>query len=81
MPVNIVLNKDPRFTSSCLGGTPPIVKYVLYKLNFSTTYQPQSDVQSETIIQTLEDTYAQGLGYKGEKELVQVITFCRVCLQ
>lgn len=29
MPVNIVLNKDPRFTSSCLGGTPPIVKYVL----------------------------------------------------
>ena len=52
IPVSIVSDKDPRFTSrfwksfqDCLGT----------KLNMSTAYHPQTDGQSERTIQTLED--------------------------
>ena len=52
IPVSIVSDRDPRFTSrfwrrlQAAFGT---------KLNFSTAYHPQSDGQSERTIQTLED--------------------------
>ncbi|KAA3473634.1 reverse transcriptase [Gossypium australe] len=52
VPVSIVLDRDPRFTSrfwkklqNALGT----------KLHFSTAFHPQSDGQSERIIQILED--------------------------
>ncbi|XXG82456.1 hypothetical protein AAC387_Pa10g0402 [Persea americana] len=52
IPVSIVSDRDPRFTSrfwrrlQAAFGT---------KLNFSTAYHPQPDGQSERTIQTLED--------------------------
>ena len=52
VPLSIVLDRDPRFTSrfwnelqSTLGT----------KLKFNTTFHPQTDGQSERLIQVLED--------------------------
>ena len=52
IPISIVSDRDPRFTSrfwkelqSALG----------IRLNFSTTFHPQTDRQSERVIQVLED--------------------------
>ena len=52
IPISVVSNHDPRFTSrfwkelqSTLGT----------RLNFSTTFHPQIDGQSERVIQVLED--------------------------
>ncbi|XP_071918797.1 uncharacterized protein [Coffea arabica] len=52
IPVSIVSDRDPRFVSRFwqqLQGT------LGTKLNFSITYHPQTDGQSERTIQTLED--------------------------
>ena len=52
IPLSIVYNRDPRFTSrfwkelqSALGT----------QLNFNTAFHPQTDGQSEKVIQVLED--------------------------
>jgi hypothetical protein len=63
VPVLIVLDRDPCFTSrfwqslhSALGS----------RLNFSMTFHPQTDGQSERTIQTLEDMLrACVLDFKG----------------
>ncbi len=50
--VSIVSDRDPRFTSRFWGS---LQKALGTKLNFSTTFHPQIDGQSERVIQILED--------------------------
>ncbi|OMO65975.1 reverse transcriptase [Corchorus capsularis] len=52
VPVSIVLDRDPRFTSRFW----PKLQHALgTRLKFSTAFHPQTDGQFERIIQTLED--------------------------
>jgi len=52
VPVSIISDRDPRFTSRLW---PSLQQAIGTKLNLSTTFHPQTDGQSERTIQTLED--------------------------
>ena len=52
VPVSIVSDRDPRFTSRFW---PKLQKALGTSLHFSTAFHPQTDGQSERTIQTLED--------------------------
>lgn len=52
VPMSIVSDRDPRFTSRFWGS---LHKCLGTQLRLSTTYHPQTDGQSEKTIQTLED--------------------------
>ena len=52
VPTSIVLDKDSRFTSHFWSG---VQKALSTRLDFSTSFHPQIDGQSERTIQTLED--------------------------
>ena len=52
VPVSIISDRDPRFTSRFWKG---LMKELGVKLNLSTAFHPQTDGQSESTIQTLED--------------------------
>ncbi|KAM1156709.1 hypothetical protein ACFX2B_027171 [Malus domestica] len=52
IPVSIVSDRDPRFTSKFLTA---FQEALGTRLLYSTTYHPQTDGQSEKTIQTLED--------------------------
>ncbi|KAM2129058.1 hypothetical protein ACFX1R_008778 [Malus domestica] len=52
VPVNIISDRDPRFTSKFLIA---FQEALGTKLLYSTAYHPQTDGQSERTIQTLED--------------------------
>jgi len=52
VPVSIISDHDPRFTSHFW---PSLQKALGTKLLFSTSFHPQTDGQSERTIQTLED--------------------------
>ena len=52
VPVSIVSDRDPRFTSRFW---PSLQTALGTRLHFSTTFHPQMDGQSERTIQTLED--------------------------
>ena len=52
IPVSIVSDRDPRFTSEFWGA---FQKALGTKVRLITAYHPQTDGQSERTIQTLED--------------------------
>ena len=52
VPISIVSDRDPRFTSRFLFSLQDAIGN---RLHFSTTFHPQTDGQSERTIQTLED--------------------------
>ena len=52
VPLSIVSNWDPRFTSRLWSR---LQRALGTKVNLSTTFHPQTDGQSERTIQTLED--------------------------
>ena len=52
IPISIISDRDPRFTSRFWGK---LQEALGTRLNFSTTFHPQTDGQSERVIQVLED--------------------------
>ena len=52
IPISIILDRDPRFTSRFWGK---LQEALGTRLNFSTVSHPQMDGQSERVIQVLED--------------------------
>ena len=54
VPVSIVSDRDPRFTSRFWKR---LMKELGVNLNLSTAFHPQTDGQSERTIQTLEDMF------------------------
>ena len=52
VPISIVSDRDPRFTSHFWGSLQGALGT---RLHFSTAFHPQTDGQSERTIQTLED--------------------------
>ena len=52
IPISIISNRDSRFTSRFWGK---LQEAMGTQLNFSTTFHPQMDGQSERVIQILED--------------------------
>ena len=52
IPISIISDRDPRFTSRFWGK---LQKALGTRLNFNTAFHPQMDGQSEIVIQILED--------------------------
>ena len=52
IPISIISDRDPRFTSRFWGN---LQEALGTRLNFSTAFHPQMDGQSERVIQILED--------------------------
>ena len=52
IPISIISDRDPRFTSRFWGK---LQEAMGTRLNFSTAFHPQTDGQSERVIQILED--------------------------
>ena len=52
VPISIVSDKDPRFTSRFWHS---LQKTLGTKLSFSAAFHPQTDGQSERVIRVLED--------------------------
>ena len=52
IPISIISERDPRFTSRFWGK---LQEALGTRLNFSTAFQPQTDGQSERVIQIMED--------------------------
>ena len=51
IPILIISDRDPRFTSRFWGK---LLKVLGTRMNFSTAFHPQTDGQSEKVIQVLE---------------------------
>ena len=63
IPVSIISDRDPRFTSRFCGK---LKEAMGTRLNFSAAFHPQTDGQSERVIQILEDMLrSYAIDYKG----------------
>ena len=54
LPKEIVSDKDPKFTSNFWKG---LFAYLGTKLNFNTSYHPQTDGHTKRVNQVLEDMF------------------------
>ena len=52
IPISIISDQDPRFTSRFWGK---LKEALGTRLNFSTAFHPQTNGQSERVIQIMED--------------------------
>ena len=52
IPISIISNRDPRFTSRFWGK---LQEALCTRLNFNIAFHPQTDGQSKRVIQVLED--------------------------
>ncbi|GKE67193.1 putative reverse transcriptase domain-containing protein [Tanacetum coccineum] len=73
IPVSIICDRDPRFTSNFWRS---FQKAMGTKLDMSTAYHPETDGQSEKSIQTLEDMLRAcvidfGNGWEGHLPLIE----------
>ncbi|GJY55041.1 putative reverse transcriptase domain-containing protein [Tanacetum coccineum] len=73
IPVSIICDRDPRFTSNFWRS---FQKAMGTRLDMSTAYHPETDGQSERTIQTLEDMLRAcvidfGNGWEGHLPLVE----------
>ncbi|GJR03846.1 putative reverse transcriptase domain-containing protein [Tanacetum coccineum] len=73
IPVSIICDRDPRFTSNFWRS---FQKAMGTRLDMSTTYHPETDGQSERTIQTLEDMLRAcvidfGNGWEGHLPLIE----------
>ena len=63
IPISIISDRDPRFTSRFWGK---LQEALGTRLNFSTAFHPQTDGQSERVIQIMEDMLRScGIDYEG----------------
>ncbi|GJZ08748.1 putative reverse transcriptase domain-containing protein [Tanacetum coccineum] len=75
IPVSIIYDRDPRFTSNFWR---PFQKAMGTRLDMSTAYHPETDGQSERTIQTLEDMLRAcvidfGKGWEGHLPLIEFL--------
>ena len=71
VPISIVSDRDPRLTSRFWSSLQDAMRT---RLQFSTTFHPQTDGQSEITIQTLEDMLrACMIEFKGSCVTPQII--------
>ncbi|GJT42779.1 putative reverse transcriptase domain-containing protein [Tanacetum coccineum] len=73
IPVSIICDRDPRFTSNFWRS---FQKAMGTRLDMSTAYHPETDGQSERTIQTLEDMLRAcvidfGNGWEGHLQLIE----------
>ncbi|GJR74412.1 putative reverse transcriptase domain-containing protein [Tanacetum coccineum] len=73
IPVSIICDRDPRFTSNFWRS---FQKAMGTRLDMSTAYHPETDGQSERTIQTLEDMLRAcvidfGNGWEGHLPLIE----------
>ena len=62
IPISIISDRDPRFTSRFWGK---LQEALGTRLNFSTAFHPQTDGQSEIVIQILENMLSCVIDYEG----------------
>ena len=66
IPISINLDRDPRFTSRFWGKLQTTLGT---RLKFSTEFRPQTDGQSERVIQIMEDTLRSCvIDYEGSRD-------------
>ncbi|GJR42541.1 putative reverse transcriptase domain-containing protein [Tanacetum coccineum] len=67
IPVSIICDRDPRFTSNFWRS---FQKAMGTRLDMSTAYHPETDGQSERTIQTLEDMLRASSSYGTPREVL-----------
>ena len=75
IPISIISDRDPRFTSRFWGKLQDALGT---QLNFSTAFHPQTDGQSKRVIQVLEDMLRSCvIEYEGSWDRhIPLVEFC-----